>query len=484
MKGIRLDTAIYGLSQVLERALSFLLLPILTKGISPAEYAIWSQAVVVSGLMIPILMLGFPNAIIKLTPKWATEPTVGRSILCAIFVTIILLLVVLLFVFIIFDKEVARLAFDQSVSVPYVPLLFTIILSEVLFDCAVSYLRACGLITRISVYMLIRGLARVAVLFVVLNLLNKGFLFAFISLTLLQLLFILFVVQQDLPWKSIAASGLSPGRLHWAEVIAASLPLVPLSLLISANNSFGRFLLLHSYDLTVVAIYSAAYSLTAIPAALYSVIGFTLFPELSRRWNNSTHSQVQSLIGNSLLFYSFLTLPFLAIMAVFGADILQLLTTPEYQISNSVMLLLTASVCLFGVYQLSFYILLLGHSIKSGLWLTLFATAVNGALSIWLIPSFGTLGAAIAIFVSNAVLALTTLYLAGKIVPWRIDSVLLLRVAGKVFLFFISLLVFSTFFSNRGWLEVLISLGVSGLLYVCLDVFDRKRSILRVALKW
>ena len=171
-------------------------------------------------------------------------------------------------------------------------------------------------------------------------------------------------------------------------------------------------------------------------------------------------------------------------MAVFGADILQLLTTPEYQISNTVMWILTGSVCLFGVYQLSFYILLLGHSIKSGLWLTLFATVVNGVLSIWLIPSFGMLGAAIAIFVSNAVLALTTVYLAGKIVQWRFDSTLLLGVAAKALLFFILLLCFSTFFSNRGWFEVLTSIGLSTLFYVCLDAFDRKRSILSVALKW
>ena len=268
MKGIRLDTAIYGLSQVLERALSFLLLPILTKGISPAEYAIWSQVVVVTGLMIPILMLGFPNAIIKLTPKWAAEPTVGRSILCAIFVTILLLLVVILFVFIVFDKEVARLAFDQNVSVPYVPLLFLIILTEVLFDCVVSYLRASGLITRISVYLLIRGVARVVVFFAALNLLSKDFIFAFVSLTVLQLLFVLYTVQRDLPWKSIVSSGLTPGRVYWPEVMSASLPLVPLALLIAANSSLGRFLLLHSHDLTVVATFSAAYSLTAIPAAL------------------------------------------------------------------------------------------------------------------------------------------------------------------------------------------------------------------------
>ena len=64
MKG----TFFFTTTMMAERIVSFFLLPILTKSLTIEEYAIWTQSIIIVGVLVPIVLLKFETTIIKFLP--------------------------------------------------------------------------------------------------------------------------------------------------------------------------------------------------------------------------------------------------------------------------------------------------------------------------------------------------------------------------------------------------------------------------------
>ena len=77
MKGI----LSYGSAKFAERLVSFFLLPILTKIVTPAEYAIWSQSIIVAGVLMPVILLKFETSIVKFFPTWNNQNKKQNSVI-------------------------------------------------------------------------------------------------------------------------------------------------------------------------------------------------------------------------------------------------------------------------------------------------------------------------------------------------------------------------------------------------------------------
>ena len=59
MKG----TLSYASARFAERLVSFFILPILTKTITPLEYAVWTQSIIVAGVLMPVILLKFETSL-------------------------------------------------------------------------------------------------------------------------------------------------------------------------------------------------------------------------------------------------------------------------------------------------------------------------------------------------------------------------------------------------------------------------------------
>jgi O-antigen/teichoic acid export membrane protein len=261
-------------------------------------------------------------------------------------------------------------------------------------------------------------------------------------------------------------------------VLTFSLPLVALALLTALNNFTDRFFLTHLHGLNEVAIYSAAYSLAAIASFFYSVLGFTLFPVLSRRWAEGSLEETGQLVSRVMLVYLFFLMPFIAGLTVVGPSLMRLLATDAYETPAYLLLTLGCGIGLFGLYQIAFYVTLLGHGSVRALPLMGVAAGANVLLNAMLVPRYGGFGAALAGCASNAVLALQTLRLARQILPWRFPwsaglRILLRTLCMAAFLWLAG--IWPGYGDFHSLLAVLFS---AALLYLVLDRVDRRNSIL------
>ena len=68
---IKYPAIAFGTSVVVERLISFAILPILTKSLPPEVYAIWTQIVITGSFLTTLLLLGLDSALIKF---YASKP--------------------------------------------------------------------------------------------------------------------------------------------------------------------------------------------------------------------------------------------------------------------------------------------------------------------------------------------------------------------------------------------------------------------------
>ena len=173
------DTLFFSLAMMAERMVSFFLLPILTKIVTPAEYAIWSQSVLVTGMMVPVVLLGFQTAVVKFFPLWINQKKERNSVILFMLISVLILFFLISVATLMFDEKVAKLIFGDSQMFLYIPLLVGLLFSEVFFELLVGVLRVTDRMRKVSIYLLMKGVWRIGVLLLVLIRLTT---FEFISI--------------------------------------------------------------------------------------------------------------------------------------------------------------------------------------------------------------------------------------------------------------------------------------------------------------
>lgn len=471
------QTKFYGLSLVAERVLSFALLPVLFNSISLAEYGIWAQSIVATGMLTPIFLMGFQTALVRFFPLWETNLRKRHSALLAMLCTIFALLLVIFAITVPLSGLIANMLFGHFEHVAYVPLLYIFLVSEVLFEFLVGMLRATGRIHLIAFYIFLKGFWRIGIFVILLFIMDRDFYKAFLGFVTAQFLIVALMYVKDVPIRQILSAGLSTSRVDWGAVISFSIPLIPLAVLTGINSFTDRFFLTHFHGLAVVAVYAAAYSLAAVVAFFYSVLGFTLFPALADCWAQDRRNEAAVLFGRAILVFLFFLFPFIAVMAVSGQDILAMLTTTDHSAPAVLCLLLACNVGFFGLYQIAFYVALLESGSARALGLMMLTACMNILLNALLVPYLGMIGAALSGLVSNALLAGISLRMACSILDWRFPWAAGFRILLRASLMAAFIWLSTSRLEISHPLSLLAVLSIASLFYLALDFFDRKTSL-------
>lgn len=126
--------------------------------------------------------------------------------------------------------------------------------------------------------------------------------------------------------------------------------------------------------------------------------------------------------------FLFLAIPAAAGLYILSQPLLSILTTSEYMVGGSLVLLVSLGAVLFGIYNLNVYIIYLVQQTK---WLPLMvavAAVINVGINVVLIPQIGIIGAAISTIVSFFVLAVIVTVQARRAISYKIDFKFLSKV--------------------------------------------------------
>ena len=479
MNSIRSDTYFFGTAQLLERILSFFMLPVLINGVSKVEYAIWTQSIVTSGLMLPLTLLGFQTALVKFMPDWDNSPKLVNSILKAMCLAILTWAIIISLFIQVFASDLSVFIFGDVKYFYFIPALILLILSESFFEFLINFLRIRSQVRLASIYLFMKGVWRLSIIITSIYTFKTGFFFGFLVFVIFQSIIVIFMVLYHLEIGKLKMSSISLGKENWSDVIKFSLPLVVIAALTFFNNFTDRYFITYFIGLEILASYAAVYSLAGIGSIFYSTLGFTLFPELSKKWDVSSKLKRGELIGAALVFYLFFQMPFILGLSIVGPNLMAILSGSLINEPLSLYILLGLNIALFGIYQLVWYVVLLGSGSISGFKILLIASLTNVVLNFLTVPTLGILGAAISGSISNSILVLLSLYIARQSVfvqiPWKtLQDVLLRSLCFGLFLFICDV------YLDLSKLIFCVSVIIFSILaYGLFDLFGSKRSILK-----
>ncbi|MGY8986151.1 MAG: oligosaccharide flippase family protein [Sphingomonadales bacterium] len=469
---IKYPAIAFGTSVVVERLISFAILPILTKSLPPEVYAIWTQIVITGSFLTTLLLLGLDSALIKF---YASKPNLKTAFHKLSLVIIINILTITLITFP-FHAQIGGLIFGAGVDIINVKLLLIVAITQALFDFSIAYLRTQGRIARLSIYNLIRYSSRAIVLGVFVYLMGAGLTISIIIMSLIQLFLILILYFTNIykgPKEKTNDNG-----IKLSEILSFSTPLIPYTLLIWVYNFINRYFLLYYEGIESLSIYAANYSLAATLTLFYSVILYVSYSEMASKWNLGNKKEALTLLEDRLMFYLFIITPLLIALPMVRSQIIYAISTPFYNTEWTVFASLMVAIGFIGVQQLGQLPLLLEGKTKTLMGITLGVAIVSIGLNFVLVPSFGILGAAMAFGLSCCLSALTTIYISQKWNPIKLKVKPLIRIALLTTISIIFLYYIKSIFELDSIYKTLIALTVSASIYIGLDLYFRN-SILR-----
>ena len=211
-----------------------------------------------------------------------------------------------------------------------------------------------------------------------------------------------------------------------------SLPLVPSSLGVYILSYIDRIFIQIFLTLSDLGIYGIGYRVASISYLFFGIINASFVPIVYASYKNE---DVKYEISKIYRYSFFISLSSITILSIFTNNILFFLTTPSYYSAYKVIpfLLLSGLFSFFGNLFLGLSIV---KKTKIIAYISIISALLNIGLNFLLIPYFGIIGASVSTMVSTCVIFLIQLYFSQKhyFIPLNYKSYLLLFLISIVFI--------------------------------------------------
>ncbi len=423
-------SAVYGLGSVLVRGLAFLLLPLYTRYLTPAEYGIVALAVtctVVLGLVYP---LGLRGAVSR---TWYEEGTVEerRERIGTIWVAMVLAATAMALVL---DRSGGWLASALLPDVPFDPYLRMAVWTAFLGVFGVTPLVLLQARERPRPYVAFTvSTALVATALTVWFVVQGGGAEGYLKGALLG------AAVVSVPYLAVTFRQIRPAfrRGVLLPALAFSLPLVPHAVAGWVLEMSDRAVLTRFVPLHDVGVYSLGYQLGAAMGLLTNAFNAAWVPLLFGTLKEEGEA-AQPRLARLVTYYAF-ALCFIGLgWALLVEHALPLLAGQAFQQAHRITPWVIGGYVLGGLYFVPTNLLFWRRQTRVIPLVTLVAGVTNVALNLWLVPRYGAIAAAWSTLVAYGILLSLTWWSAERVHPFPYEYRRLGLMAGVALALFLA----------------------------------------------
>lgn len=461
--GLLSDAAVYGVSSMLSRIVGLLVLPILTRYLTPGDYGVVSMLTLLSTFMGPIANLGMTNALFRRF-NVDKDPAVRAQLFATTLFSVTISSLIVLVAMISFPGQIAQLLLGDASYASYVQI--SLITSAVTSIGVVPFVtmragRQVKLAALVNVAKLLISVAITLWLVMVKNAGVWGVLWG----SLLGELSVV-VVQLAFSFRSYLAP---INKSLWKQMLAYGLPMVPHQLFAAAMEFFGLLMVRDILDIQEAGIYGVAIKLASPIMFVVGAIQASWVPYKFQIHSENTDSV--EFFRSSFLYYV-LAVSYLWVgVSLWGPDVVRIMTAPDFHAAASLVWAVALIPVARGIYFMCGTGIELGNSTRLYPLVSLSGLVVVVALSFALIPTWGAMGAAIATTCGWAAMSAVVYHLSQR--QLRIDhdwTTILLAAIGAS-----AVVVAGDGVQQLPWLPRLLSLVMLSLAYpvACLALLSR-----------
>lgn len=384
-----------------------ILLPILTKNLTVAQFGIWSQIKVTIALLTPFIYLGLKSSLIRFLTGERNKEIVDKTYSTTVFFSIISAIVMSILVFL-FAHPLAQVLTKTDSGIYFqigAGLLFLRAITSLptsLFQFKEKYylhsiLKALLSLMNIGIvsYFILSGYSLLGVLL--------GFIISETLLLIVQLFIIRKYVTFHLPSFSILKKQLAYGfpltfvpLFHWIFQVG------------------DQYILGIIEGATVVGLYTLAYSLAFILRTIATPIYTILQTRIVKAYNQQNMKLFKTYFEYSYKYLLLILIPGAFGIIFLASPIIEIISTEEFLAAVDVLPILTIGFLLFSLTNFSNNLLKIQKKTKTIRNLFFILAVSNLILNIILIPKFSLYGAAIATFITFVGAFIFSIYIIRK----------------------------------------------------------------------
>ncbi|MBI2857842.1 MAG: polysaccharide biosynthesis protein [Chloroflexi bacterium] len=406
-------SAIYGLGAIASQAVNFLLIPVYTRYLAPADYGaleIFHTTLAILGI---IATLGLWQGLFRHFFEYDTEEKRRTAISTAFFFSLAFGAIFCL-TLVLYADSIARLLFGSEAYALYFRISFATLFLDSLAMVSLSVIRAKQQSKKYVGVTLGRFLASVVFKLFFLIVLGRSVL----GILEAELIAVSLVVIALIPEivRSVAFR-FSASALR--SMLSFGLPLVPSSLAYWVMTMSDRYFLQFFSTSEELGLYSMG-------AKLGMVMQVVIVAPLQLAWSQlifliAKEDNAKEVYSRSLTYYlllgSFATLG----LAVLSREILMVMTTPAFYSAQRVVPIIATVNLVVGCRSLVGVGILLKKKTQYLAFAMVGAAIVNMGLLYLMVPSYGMVGAALAGLIGQLILAASVEFTASRLYPIRYE---------------------------------------------------------------
>lgn len=399
--------------QVLDRVINTLITAILLLLGSKVYYAEWITVTISTSLIVSVAITPFTNLVITRFAQWTNSEK--QAIYQGVFRVMLLLAAPTLILVYCLRETISRIVFPFNPDLNLVMVLFLFAFSELLFEILIALQRAAQEYSKASIIMIARTITKIVViaLLQILNIYETKM--AVIVISAIQFIIGKCILRSSAPQNidSLQAKfnfgkllGFTRNNLNQIIIFAV------INLSYGLNSTIDRYFINNRIGQDELGVYSIHFTLVSVITLLYIAINFINFPQYSTNYHLKNINQDLILKKNISIFLKG-SIFAVGIFEIWGRLVILVISNGAFKYDSELMLLISFSSIFLGINILCTSALLVKKRLKTVV-LVLMSAAILNIVCNYFLTETSLKGAAISSLISNAYLALISIYLMDK----------------------------------------------------------------------
>lgn len=458
-----------GITMLITNLKGLVLLPILTKTLGAEGFGAWTQILVTISLILPFIMLGLSNSIVRFLAAETGKKKFGREFYAVVFTILFVSIIFSSIIFVFSDILSVFLLKNISFSSMFRIASFLMVL-EALNQVTIPAFRIFGEIKKYSIFTGLQTLIEIGLVsFSVLY--GYGLNGALIALVItrgISLILSLIYIIRNIGFTFPDFSSLRPYLIFGMPLVSS----VVFGIIVSSSD---RYVIGFFIGAASVGIYSAAYSIGTVTMLSIGPLTYILLPTIYKSFDENKIDEVRNYLSYSLKYFLMFSIPSAFGVTVLAAPLLQTLTTSEFILSGILIVPIIAISMVFeGVRAIFGEVLMLFKRTRILSSLSIFAGSINLVLNIVFVRYFGIVAAAFATLISYSIIGYIMYHNSRKYMKFDVKPGFIVKsiISSIIMVFPVWLL------QPTGMIGILEAAGIGGITYFIvlfiLNGFEKK----------
>ncbi|MCX6835546.1 MAG: flippase [candidate division Zixibacteria bacterium] len=403
--------SIYTVGIVLSRIVAFVMIPVYTNCLTPAEYGVLELLGLTADLISTSVGMGMAAAVMRFYFKHE-DPERRNAVISTSLLGVIAVMGLTVSLCIVFSKEFSRLVFSsEEYTTPFRVMFLSMFFSSAI-EIPLIFLRAKQKSVTFVVISLVKMVIQLGLNIFFLVYLKMGVIGVLYSTLISAVIISLYLIA--VTWRE---TGIRFDKASYKDMLRFGAPLIMADLSIFGLTYADHYMLNYFGSLTVVGLYSLAYKFGMLVSLLFATPFRSIWT--ARMFEIAKQENGRQIYAKVLTYFLLGSLTISLGISCFSRDALRVMAEESYWSAYHIVPLIAVSYVAVGVIAIAGAGLMIMHRTKYIALSTTCALVVNIVLCILLIPIWGAMGAAIVTLVSYFVRLGIDAYNSQKL--FRID---------------------------------------------------------------